>query len=779
MTTPAWAAPANGLPGDLDSTNSTVGINQFLSAHGVKPVYKGAQIVTPGGAQNFLWTAYGNGTDLSQPFTMSGTALGRVEVPLQPNGNGADVLVSLYADSGGSPNIAAGAICSTMLPAQYLNQVCAPNGIANAGALATSQQLTYYFTGGITSTPYLAPVAGAGGIGGGNSAIVSGSYISLVGGVDSLGVTNVAYTIQYLGGGAIAKGVSQPNLPVATQNMAICQTSTAIYVLGGYSSGTSNNSAVYSAAWNSSTGVISSWSSQTALPVQPIFGGAAIWSGTGGTFIYHLGGLNGVSGTTTALSSVYMASISNGQIGAWSAASALPTALSQMFTFVVGNWLIAVGGCTGNGIGTTPTNTVYYAPINASSGALGTWQTGPSLPISLYEVGCGWSVINTGDSLVVVSGETTGGSFTNNAYTLGWDSHGPASEWRAAPWSSVPTSSFHPLYVANGDGSYDVTATYFSGNVYYYSKLIPVPMLSVPLPATGLTNGATYHVVLRQFAPTSASDYVAFGTLDGTPLPAAAVTHGRYASGAWTSVGAGRSIPMSVFDQTVGGPVLHTWEDPSAIDMAGTAARWSSLLYNAQGLLWGASEITTQPNQPLNSNPTFTSGVSPWTATNGTVTQSAAQTHGGYPFSGLLTPAGGHPSASVQSELFPVAQTPWGSAQWCMAMGWVYSPTGWSTFSLSVNWYDSSQTLISTSSAVVPLTAATWTQVNNWFQPPATAAYGQLAAVETGNPTAANTVYLSNVFLVLTPETVGALTSAATVNYGTAPWPPVGVSQLN
>jgi hypothetical protein len=69
--------------------------------------------------------------------------------------------------------------------------------------------------------------------------------------------------------------------------------------------------------------------------------------------------------------------------------------------------------------------------------------------------------------------------------------------------------------------------------------------------------------------------------------------------------------------------------------------------------------------------------------------------------------------------------------------------------------------------------------VSSYLQVPATAAYGQLVPTEFNTPGATNLLYMSNVQLLLTPETLGALTSAATVNYPAgAWWPPTGVTQL-
>jgi hypothetical protein len=50
----------------------------------------------------------------------------------------------------------------------------------------------------------------------------------------------------------------------------------------------------------------------------------------------------------------------------------------------------------------------------------------------------------------------------------------------------------------------------------------------------------------------------------------------------------------------------------------------------------------------------------------------------------------------------------------------------------------------------------------------------------SGTPGAAGTLYMSDVLVTKTPETVGALASVAQVDYQTGQlWPPVGVTQLN
>ncbi|MFC1418597.1 hypothetical protein [Streptacidiphilus cavernicola] len=65
-----------------------------------------------------------------------------------------------------------------------------------------------------------------------------------------------------------------------------------------------------------------------------------------------------------------------------------------------------------------------------------------------------------------------------------------------------------------------------------------------------------------------------------------------------------------------------------------------------------------------------------------------------------------------------------------------------------------------------------------YYEAPATAAYAKINILESGTPASSNLVYLSNVTLPPSPECVGAITSAATVDYAAGPWPPSSITQL-
>lgn len=193
--------------------------------------------------------------------------------------------------------------------------------------------------------------------------------------------------------------------------------------------------------------------------------------------------------------------------------------------------------------------------------------------------------------------------------------------------------------------------------------------------------------------------------------------------------------------------------------------------------LFGIVEAVAQPGPALNMNYSFTAGTAPWTATGGTLTQSSAQTHGGLPFSGLLTPTGSAASSYIESEQITVTQ-----GRSYVTAPWLYSPTGYANVAVNINWYNSSHTLLSTTSGTVTaLAAATWTQYSTTGTAPSGAVYGTIVPIETGTPAATRLLYVSAATL---QDTSGQmLSSAAQLDYaGSYPsstaWPPLGVTQL-
>ncbi|MHA6764671.1 Kelch repeat-containing protein [Streptacidiphilus sp. PAMC 29251] len=711
---------------------------------------------------------YGNGTDLGQPFTMSGTTIGRVAIPVLPAGAGADMLVSLWPDNGsGNPNTSGNPLASVSLPAAVLGQLAAPQGLTAAGRLASANYNSGYLSGGVTTSPYPVPAAGASGVSVTSSFACSGNFAVSVGGQDpsTSAATAGVNTFEYVGGGALAPPTPQQSLPVGTNGAAVAIANGFLVVIGGGTGVASATvvSSVWAASWDGNTGSIGSWSAQAALPAVSQLGSMVGY----GEYVYYIGGNTGFA----FQAATYYAQVNNGQISSWLTGPPLPVTLMSPMTAAVNGWLFVIGGVISS---LAVVSTVYYAAINAD-GSLGPWQTGPALPAANQAFGPGFDLAVADDLIVIIGGAGTGGLSLSTVTVLAVTAAGPGDNWVSSNWGGT---RFFPVFAfGTGGGSYDIVAVNLNAvpTQTESSTLVSVPVVSVPVNATGLTNGSVYHIVLQQHQTGTASDYLSWPVLPGA-LPISGEWSQRH-SGTWTNL-VGYSMPIAVYSASATGDLYHLAAEPNGQNVT---SAWTTLLFNNMNLLVGEVDTTLLPNNPLDSNPTFTSGVGPWTATGGTITQSAAQTQGGFPFSGLLTPNGVAVQAFAQSELLPVVAGTnefYGNVQWYLADGWFYSPPGTTNFSSRVNWYDRLGNYLSTSSSTMTLVAATWTHVQNYVEAPAGAAFASLVPTEGGTPASSKLLYISNLVLVQAPECVGSFSSAATVNYGTPPWPPTGVTQL-
>jgi len=151
-----------------------------------------------------------------------------------------------------------------------------------------------------------------------------------------------------------------------------------------------------------------------------------------------------------------------------------------------------------------------------------------------------------------------------------------------------------------------------------------------------------------------------------------------------------------------------------------------------------------------NSNPYFETDVSGWQvlAGSGTFTQSSTQAHQGT-FSGLLTPDGVTAGPQVRTD--EVVVNP---GEFWTGEGWIFSTLG-GTWSMFINWYDLSHTLITSATlASVILNGSQWTRfpisdpsiatatgVQLGALAPAGAVYARMGFIATGTPTNTNLTY--------------------------------------
>lgn len=763
--TPQWEAAKNGLPGDLASTNHANQLNQFLGTHKSTVVYESKSIVTPNGAAGFYWFTSGKTFDFDQAFTLPGgsTDIGRIAVPIYTHGNGADVKFTLSADTSGKPNLAS-PIASVTLPAQWLTNQAATNGMTDSAtspiAMARDNSLVM---AGSTNHMWTQPNSTTSGAASYAAPITSGNYVILLGGYNGTTAVATAATVHWSGGTSLSLPMAQPALPQAAYYGAVAATNDAVLYAGGQGSGSTFFGSVYTASWDPNTGTVGAWSSQTSLPSNLTQAGGAAYAPT--DTVYVVGGTT--DGTATnAQSTVYYATLSNGAISSWQQGARLPQELYACAVAVVGQWLIVAGGINKQG---AINSGAYYSRINTDGSPTG-WQYGPTLPTPIWTSGSGWDVATTDSAIILVGGYTnTAGTTTTAAVQiLQTTAQEVGFQWSqqqatAAGVLQAAVFSLGPGPVS--DENWQMFTLHTSS--YDTTELYPMPLVSVPFGVTGLTGGGTYHLTYQQVQGSTQDDQVRLGIQSGALSATDAQQSNRFAN-SWTAILAGYQVPLIVYDNDLANRPIHTIDD---VDYYGSARRFSTINFSYNYRLLGLYEATALPKDPLNSNPTFTTGIAPWVAHSCTFVQSNAQTHGGLPFSGLLTPNG--TTATVYAESEPVPVIP---GQWYQVNGWVYSPPGYNTVTLSVDWYDSGGTFISVSQTVVTVAAATWTNLVNYYLAPPTAARGTILLAEGLTPAASQTLYLSNA--TLTPAFSTVLPSIAQVTYASSGWPLTGITQL-
>lgn len=768
MATPNWSAARSGTLGDTGAVDASAQLNQLLGTHGITVVRQGVSVVTPDGHGGNDWLYHLDSYDLAQPFAMSGTTIGRVALPLLAVGSGADLIVSLYTNSAGAPGTL---LTSTRVPASWIAQQSALAGVAGPSSaaptlqdtgnpLATAPSYTFHIGPWTANASWSFPnvTATTRLVVAGGTATLPGDYVVSVGGLDAGStVTANVFTYQFLGGTSVGLATAQPSLPQQLDFAAVTSTADTVICLGGVDHTANETAVVYTASWDGA-GTVGAWSQQASLP-QPVgnnWFNAATWNSS---TVYLVGGLN--TGATVPLNTVYWANIQNGQITVWHTAPPYPYTVQSASVAVIGNMLVVADD--ESPVLTTTNGASNYAPINPD-GSLGAWQTGPFSPIGITA-----GVVNLGSGIFAVGGFTT--VQTSDLQSLSFDSSGPGNWFRSTYSGALPNilQSF-PAAFATGTDQWQVFYFGPTGG-YLTATLTRIPMISVPLPATGLSNGTTYHVVLDQ-AGGDASDYLRVADdLNVFPGNPTVLTRAN-GSSSWVAGTSGHAIPMTVYDGSATGSVIHLWEDSGA--RVTTVARSTTPNQNVIGVL----EATAQPGLPLNINPTFTSGVLPWVAHGSAVVQSNAFTHGELPFSAKVTPDGVSALSYIESDQVSVM-----NSRSYTASVWLYSPTGYTPISLSINWYSSGVYNTTTSTGALTIAAGVWTQYQFTSAVPA----GLTNPTATVAPTESGTAPVTAIFYVSAAtiqDTSGPMLSNVNeVTYaGTWPstlaWPPTGVTEL-
>lgn len=735
--TPVWSAAHNGVIGDASATAASALVNQFLVTHPMNAAYQGNPVLTPNGTGATPWAAQLSTQDIDQPFTMSGTSIGRVVIPLLPVGNGADLLVSLCTDSSGAP---ASVITQTRIPASWIYQLSAvsspsvpssqtPAPEYTGNPLATGQFNTLA-VGPAVNVPWPTPAAS----GTANlitpAVAVGGNYMLFAGGINAStsALQASVFAVGWDGAEGLSAAIPQPSLPAAQVNGALALTSdTAVYAGGG--TGGTYTSAVYTASWNANTGTLGAWSAQTALPTATQPGGAAV----NGETVYLVGA--GEDGSTLPSGqSVYYATVSNGQITSWATGPALPIAISQPNVMVCGGFLVIAGGINAS---SGALENVYYAPINAD-GSLKAWRPGPPLPGFCFNANnAAQNVSVTGGVMVSNQSKFIAMGADGSGLTT-WSTQSSPNPASNTAWAAFPTA----------DGMWQLFTMLppVTANSYYTLPLYQQPMISVPLPTTGLANGTTYHILMQQPGG-DLNNYLRLSTdvnvFPGNPTMLASPA-GSYT---WTPATTGNAVPLQVYDLSGpaarGLPPVHAWEDNGAQILTLVTTTTPDLAPT------GFCEATRQ-TVATNSNQGFETTLSPWTVSGGTAVRSSTQAYEGQ-WSARITPNGTSANVFIESELIPCMP-----GQAVTVSGWMWFTNAvTSNASMSINWYTLAGTYLSTSTGTLfSVSAATWTNLTNTFNAPATAYGYRIVPTLGGTPAAAQVWYVDNAFStdLVTPQ---------------------------
>jgi hypothetical protein len=769
-SSPVWNAAQAGLIGNAGATAASAQVNQLLTTHPDTVLYQGALILEPeviySTTQN-PWNVPLGTLDLDQPFTMSGTSIGRIQLPVLSVGAGADLLVSLCADNGsGQPGTM---IVQSRLPASWINAlgaVNAPTGPATEFPLVQYSnsplavaQFNMWSSAMQNVQAYSYPAITFTGISAQPSTAFYQGFIVVVGGVTDDVALSTVYTIPYGSNALLSPTVPQPSFPLgndgSSATIVVIDSSTGGPVVvncgGGTSFGGSPVANVFTSALTTTTGALSSWSAQTSLPVAVQSHTMASYNG----YVYSVGGKN----STGLLNTVYYAQVQNGQITAWTEGTLLPQAMQLPFVVACNGCLVVFGGANASFVGN---QSAYYAVIN-ENGSLGPWLTLPGLYAATYNL----NVNPYANKFGVIS--------ANNFNTLTFTQGGGPS----TGWGTITTGAggVLPGYYDLDNGQVLVYLLSPSENQFGTVYMNLLPYISVPLPATGLTNGATYHILIQQQGGDTASylsGMVGFRTYTASSGPTALTSPpGEYT---WTAVATSDAVPIQIFDQTAptapGIPPWHTWSDSGA-----RITTFVNATTPDQRLL-GLCEATRM-GLAVNQNQGFESGVSPWTATNCTLVQSTAESYSGV-HSAQITPNGTSSSCLISSEILPCMP-----GQAVTAAGWfLFTNAVASNFSLSVTWYTAvtGGTVISTTTNLTSASATTWTEVVNNLTA-VSGAYGwQIVATLSGTPAALQIWYADN--LIGTCTYTGPQQSTVTqIEYaGVWPsagtWPPLGTTVL-
>lgn len=175
-------------------------------------------------------------------------------------------------------------------------------------------------------------------------------------------------------------------------------------------------------------------------------------------FVYLIGGWNnseGVSSLDRPNEKIWRGQLTNdGRVTNWTLLGSytidnVPTKITLHQAIVIGQRLFVIGGYANDD--SIPIANVSYANLNAVTGDIGTWQTGPELPRRLRRFSA-TSVIKNGVTYVYViggSGENTDSAF-DTVYYSAVDGNGLLGSWQSSSSTLPDGRTYHASLIHDG-----------------------------------------------------------------------------------------------------------------------------------------------------------------------------------------------------------------------------------------------------------------------------------------------------------------------------------------
>lgn len=221
-----------------------------------------------------------------------------------------------------------------------------------------------------------------------HAAVVADDALYVIGGWDGKVTRAETWRAPFLSDGRVGSWTAMPAYPFTFDLHDAAVLNGWIYVAGGWN-GTQAQQGVYAAKLGGSG--LGAWQRVGDLP-QPLY---RLALATDGQHLYVTGGYTAASQPSAA---VYMATANNdGTLNGWQSFT-LPMAIFYHRAVIHDGRLVILGGSNGSQI----FSQVYAAPIDAT-GALGSWQSAPALPVALYRMGA-VNVNRYGSNYIFVTG---------------------------------------------------------------------------------------------------------------------------------------------------------------------------------------------------------------------------------------------------------------------------------------------------------------------------------------------------------------------------------------